>query len=639
VWQITGTATKEEAGMKKRWSIPIVCLLVGALAAVALAQSMSLPGYIREDLQLISQQSKPNWSPQWTGPIQGATILAWLHENGYPRLERDLNGDGVIDELDTIELADILGNGVMRTETPRGTTDARLVIGLAQYIADLYPNQFVIKIYDEGFPAEFVAEGLGPFAPDVIPGIQLQLMTEPAIEPYEYELQTGEAVIVGLETVEGENNTYLSGRSFLFEQTPEGYTPIDLAWAEEDRWQAGYQGQVLETVGWMQDRFLLEYRGAWTPVEFMLAISPLEEPASAGAPGPCPDNAVAFDVTENPTPNGRIVIEECVTRKEIDGVVLDTYTYTVRNIDFEHNGCGFCYFFVPDVGVTTTVQMTGPAMWMKNSSWMGWTWWAPLGSCGIQPGQVGVFSFTVVGPTFDTWLTGRIGECAPSPPLSVLVQLRSFDVRTTGPGEGMPEYGACCYRDGTCADTTLEDCNASGGTFQGVGTTCATVDCPGPVNPTGACCLPDGSCIETDSVDCRLQGGVFEGVGISCATVQCPTGEDCPDLTVEFTSIQCVYDARNYILTVEADVSNIGSMGATNVLVRFTSDIGNDNDLIGSLPSGDTESVTFVVSTSVNSPPPCPVDVKVVVDPYHGIDECNEKNNEDTGQSYCPNCK
>ncbi len=540
--------------MNKGWIVGMTLMLaIVVVAPLAFAQPEGLEGYIRSDLQLISQQSKDTWSARWSGPIQAATLLAWFHDHGYTRFLRDFNGDGVIDELDTIELADILGQGAMRTPSPAGTNDARLVLGLAQFIADRYPNEFEIKIYDPGFPAEFNANGTIPFGPDAVPGVQMVLMGEPSIPDYEFEMQSGEGVILGLEVDPQQNNVYLSGRSFLFDLTPEGYTMIDLAWAEENRWQPGYQGQVLETVGQDEDRFYLDYRGMWTPVEFMIAVSPINKPSGASEPVPCAANAIAYDVTENPTPYGAVRIEECVTR---EGDV-DTYSYTVTNIDFLFDGCGFCFFFVPDMGVTTTVGMTGPALWLQHSNPTGWYWLAPWGSCGIQPGESATFSFSVLGPTTDTWVSGALGPCSRPTLVEKRVEVPTFDVRTTGPGEGGPD----------------------------------------------------------------------------------DNGGPCPDLTIEIVSASCTYQRPNFVVEVEAKVTNIGTAAANTIFARLHTTSGNDNEIIPSLAPGASDNVTFTLSFSPNNPADCPLDLEVRVDPYGSIDECDETNNTDTGSVRCPDCK
>ena len=122
--------------MKRRMQIGVM-LALGLLLAFNLwsfAQPGEPSGFIVSDLQLISTASRPDWGDHWTAPVEAATILAWFHDHGYPRLLEDLNNDGVIDELDTIELADTLGKGSMETDSPYGTTDALLVFGLASYV-------------------------------------------------------------------------------------------------------------------------------------------------------------------------------------------------------------------------------------------------------------------------------------------------------------------------------------------------------------------------------------------------------------------------------------------------------------------------------------------------------------------------
>jgi hypothetical protein len=406
----------------------------------------SLPGLILTDLQLISQESLPHWTPGWTGPIQAATVAAWFSEHGYPALMRDFNRDGEIDELDTIELSDIFGRGLMRTESPRGTTDVRLVMGLGNYVAEHYPDQFVIKIYDPGFPREFTAQGYGTFEPDVIPGIVLELMPEPSIAAFIEELRSGEGVIIGMEE-EQDRNRYLTGRSFLFERTREGYTPLDFAWAAEDRWTSGHQGQVLETVGKMDDRFYLEYLAEWVLVEFMLALSPSVDPDVGSEEHVCPENAIGYHVnTSSLGSDGRVEIVECVVR---DGDV-DIYIWTVTNIDFLQGGCGLCLFQIPNPGLPTVGHEQAPP-WTFTDAWGWWTWWLPHGHCGLMPGESAVFTVVVPGPTVDVWLSANIAAC--HLPVTAAAPM-FYSARTTGPGlpeDDIPENG-----DEGCLDLTVQ---------------------------------------------------------------------------------------------------------------------------------------------------------------------------------------
>jgi hypothetical protein len=158
----------------------------------------------------------------------------------------------------------------------------------------------------------------------------------------------------------------------------------------------------------------------------------------------------------------------------------------------------------------------------------------------------------------------------------------------TPPDCGGPpaQVGACCIGILTCYDdTSLEDCQTEGGTYQGDGTTCDSVDCSAPClageiedcfgnccpdywvgdgycdngayewngiaiylncdqfncdagdcdpseceggGGTGACCVDD-MCYDDYTVEqCDDDGGVHQGVGTTCKTVDCssPCGPD-----------------------------------------------------------------------------------------------------------------
>ncbi|MEN6369289.1 MAG: YncE family protein [Thermotogota bacterium] len=253
----------------------VVVALVGGPASTAKAEAAV--GFVVYDLQLISTTSKLDWTNRWTAPVEAATIMAWFHGHDYPDLLADLNGDGAIDELDTIELADRFGKTSMETGSPRGTTDPFLVFGLAKYVAGKYPGVFELKIYDAGFPAEFQRDIGVPFSPDAVRGITLTLKPEPNHAAYQSELRDGQGVVVGIEQ-QMDRNQYLAGRSFLFDKLEDGNYGIDLAWAEDDPWQPGAQGQVLQTEAKDTDVLYLNYQGAWTKVECMLALSPMQKP-------------------------------------------------------------------------------------------------------------------------------------------------------------------------------------------------------------------------------------------------------------------------------------------------------------------------------------------------------------------------
>jgi len=664
----------------RKCAICVALLSMLVVLSLSGASQIEIPGLILTDMQLISQESLPHWTPLWTGPIQAATIAAWFAEHGYPALMQDYNGDGIIDELDTIELANDFGEGPMRTETPRGTTDVFLVVAFANYIAERYPDEFVLKIYDQGFPQEFQAQGFGPFAPDAIPGIVLELMGEPTLDGYIHELSTGEGVIVGIEE-DAERNRYFSGRSFLYEQTPAGYTPVDFAWAKEDQWADGHQGQVLQTIGRMAEWFEIEFLNRWVPVECMLALSPLVEREPEPQEHACPDNAIAYHSTSNFLGDyGEVVVEECVVR-EGDA---DIYIWTVTNISYSVDGCGFCFFMIPNADGLPILGHAEGAGWVFTSTPASWVWWLPLGSCGIQPGDSAVFMVVVPGPTTDNWIAGGVGRCFP---MGTPVPARLHVVETTGPGEASDDCPDLAIRvlDESCVFDTLSgmyefmvwfdvinvgsapvtssfDVSLTGTSHPGSDLTTVTV--PPMLPPGGIISLtmsfttpPDA----TGGAPCPLWYELIADSGYVIPECDehnnvviddiCCLGEpdddpgddpggdpDCPDLIVEIDAIDCELDRKNgvYILTVDATVTNIGTATVTDAIyVQASCDRGSDTEVIlADLDPGDTASEELVITFSVNEPG-CPIPVTVTVDHPNFITECNEGNNTDTDDACC----
>jgi hypothetical protein len=413
-------------------------IIISTLCLCAVSYLSAAPpavlGFEVTDLQLIADSSRTDWTGDWTAPVEAATIMAWFDLHGFTKFLTDLTGDGVVDELDTIELADRFGKTSMETNTPRGTTDPLLVYGLATYVAEKYPNEFELKIYDVGFPAEFKRDLHIPFSSTVIPGITLTLKPEPTYEAYELELRSGEGVIVGIE-LEIDDNYYFAGRSFLFEKTPAGNYAIDLAWAQYSPFEVGIHGQFLETQAKETDALYLNYLPRWVKVECMLALSPITDP-EGGDPGPNPVDPCDTYTTDLPSiavPSAAsVTIEECVTHSP-DGKV-DTYCYTVTNNGYlSSTGCGLCGFFTPNADGVSTVGTTGPFSWNVTWNMTGWWWQAPLGDCGIMPGETATFCLSVVGPTTDNLVSGQVAlEC-------VSQQGTWYPVDTTGPFAACPD--------------------------------------------------------------------------------------------------------------------------------------------------------------------------------------------------------
>jgi spore coat protein A len=90
---------------------------------------------------------------------------------------------------------------------------------------------------------------------------------------------------------------------------------------------------------------------------------------------------------------------------------------------------------------------------------------------------------------------------------------------TCSPDPCAEPQGACCFGDGTCLEVSAADCPAQGGLYQGDGTDCSPNPCP---QPTGACCLADGTCLELSAGDCAAAGGTHQGDGTACEPCLCP---------------------------------------------------------------------------------------------------------------------
>ncbi|MCP3905825.1 MAG: hypothetical protein GY715_19545 [Planctomycetes bacterium] len=84
--------------------------------------------------------------------------------------------------------------------------------------------------------------------------------------------------------------------------------------------------------------------------------------------------------------------------------------------------------------------------------------------------------------------------------------------------------GACCISSSCAADTTVSDCDAAGGVFQGDGSTCSPNPC---VSGSGGCCI-ECTCFETSPTNCASLGGTYAGNGSPCTTQFCaPCGACC----------------------------------------------------------------------------------------------------------------
>lgn len=88
------------------------------------------------------------------------------------------------------------------------------------------------------------------------------------------------------------------------------------------------------------------------------------------------------------------------------------------------------------------------------------------------------------------------------------------------------EIAPCCLGGGFCQVADPDCCAASGGLSFDAGLSCSAVICP--PGPIGACCvdIDDGpleydTCFVTSQQDCADNGGAFQGAGAVCTTQAC----------------------------------------------------------------------------------------------------------------------
>jgi endonuclease/exonuclease/phosphatase family metal-dependent hydrolase len=200
---------------------------------------------------------------------------------------------------------------------------------------------------------------------------------------------------------------------------------------------------------------------------------------------------------------------------------------------------------------------------------------------------------------------GPDGAAAPSHVLLCDSDSSSWVVGATEPAIGIDTPGAendcpgaCCHPDGCDDVSNSAACDALGGEYQGVDTTCAGVSCP----TFGACCVL-GVCADGVTFDsCAAAGGLYQGDDTTCGAVNCPSGaccfaQTCNDGSAEGTCIDSggIYLGDDSTCTVETcEVSilinelRIDSPGATDEeFVEIIGSGGASLDGISYLVIGD----------------------------------------------------
>jgi hypothetical protein len=379
--------------------------------------------FVAEDLLLASWAGIDDGSPAYTGLVCEGIAEYWFGANGYPAFWEDLTGDGRVNERDVEAHAQEQGEfleGYYATFDPSvGIHDCWLLGTAVWYFGEAYPDQFLMKVYDDTIEQENLqvkgkSLDLQAYADQ---GVEVELHGNASRYDYVRDLQQGAAVIVGLGN-EGDYNTYFVGRSFD-DRAQGGLWPVDFVDTADDPFTAGIQGAVLDTFMRQGDPWWYAQYGTWVPVEFMLSILPVRGSSVAdggtppggrdvspppGGEGDCSGDCYTTQVS---TPEGDFVVEECEQRN-VGGV--DIYTYEVTNIDH----CGLDWFAIPTNGLVATNIFEMSGCWIGSPGPTYWSWSYDDAFCapgGLQPGQSNLFGVEVPSPTTDIKVTGEASMC------------------------------------------------------------------------------------------------------------------------------------------------------------------------------------------------------------------------------------
>jgi len=252
--------------------IAVALLAIGAVGQEAIEL---------HDLHLVAWEDVPGGNPDYAGPLSAAILMAWHGDHGYRELLGDRNGDGRIDEQDTIELAQEFADPMGSHEGP--VWDPRLVDALAPYVAERYPDVFEMWIYDPSFPEEYQDRMGRRFEPGDYPGIGFRILEEPSRQAYVEHLEHDRPGVVGV-GFEPEPNDFAVSRSARFHEEPEGW-PVGLANTSHEVFGPGPVWETLLRPSFENWEF---ERGEWIPFETLIVLVPVREPE------------VAFDEPDDP---------------------------------------------------------------------------------------------------------------------------------------------------------------------------------------------------------------------------------------------------------------------------------------------------------------------------------------------------
>ena len=148
----------------------------------------------------------------------------------------------------------------------------------------------------------------------------------------------------------------------------------------------------------------------------------------------------------------------------------------------------------------------------------------------------------------------------------------------------LPPTGACLLSDGSCIQTTEQDCmNVSDGSgeYLGDGTQCPAI---------GACILPDGCCTEGTQQDCVDAGGMYQG-----------DNTECEDHLVEVPDVMCMHETDAQA-AIEALCLKVETECVVTERPAFAGEVVTQEPVGGALVSEES-TVVLGVSTGLSLAP------------------------------------
>jgi hypothetical protein len=639
-------------------------LLVPLLASGQ--ESVELDG-----IHLVAWEDIPGASPRFAAPVSAAILMAWHAAHGYPQLLPDLNGDGRVDEADTIELARQFAEPMGALQGP--VWDPRVVDVVAHYVADRYPDTFQLWIYDPSIEEEFREHMGRSFDPADDPGIEIRLLEEPSREAYVSHLEQQRPGIVGIGS-EPEVNDFAVSRSAVLHEEPDGW-PVDLVNSNHEAFGPDPVWQTLLRIE--PDRWAFDHRG-WTPFEVFIVLVPIREaeegtipsngsqdepggepgdnPNNPGdtpgdepgtkpggepgtTPGGTPSNSGTPDnfptYTPDPSDDGACCLPtgSCdTTNRELCERLGGTFFYgltceTLICPSPSEGPCSavqgdildMCYKYEADGSLT--IQVTYE---LVNNG--------PVAAHNIQALYIGSIGHNNNAFTGNVWEYGiTIG-----PNGGTYTHTEYFNGPGNIPGP-LRLYGGLwiqklppwdCWgivkQGAVKIDEPAVLCD--GGTPGG-----------GDEDLVGACCLPDGSCDRLTAAQCDQRSGAFRGPGSSCAQ-DCPSSEPEPEPTptalpnLWVTDMNGCWswstDGREHVIaTVTGIVHNGGQADASNVRARVTAGGTSTIVTVGSISAGGQKTVSATLDVGSYDTVSWPVQTSITADPTSVIAEADETNN------------